>query len=49
MLWTIVLILAALWVIGMLVKKTLGGLLHVLLVVAAIVLVVNLVGGRSGG
>ena len=46
MLWTIVLILVVLWVLGFATANTLGGLLHLLLVVAVIVLVVNLLQGR---
>lgn len=45
--WTIAIILAILWIFGMLTANTLGGLLHVLLVVAVIAVVVNLFrGGR---
>ncbi len=47
MLWTIVLILAILWFLGMVTSTTMGGLLHILLVVAVIVVIVNLVRGRS--
>lgn len=46
MLWTVVLILAVLWVLGMVTSTTLGGLLHLLLVIALIVIVVNLLQGR---
>jgi hypothetical protein len=45
MLWTILVILLVLWLIGML-SHVGGGLIHLLLVVAAIVLVINLVTGR---
>jgi hypothetical protein len=45
MLWTILVILIVLWLIGF-VGHIGGGLIHILLVVAAIVLVVNLVSGR---
>ena len=47
MLWTLVLILAVLWLVGMVTANTLGGLIHVLLVVALIVVIVNLLRGRS--
>lgn len=47
MLWTIVLILGILWILGMLTSTTMGGLLHILLVVAVIVVVANLLRGRS--
>jgi hypothetical protein len=44
--WTIVFILAIMWVLGMLTSTTMGGLLHILLVVAIIVVIVNLLSGR---
>ena len=46
MLWTIVVVLVILWALGLVTSYTLGGLVHVLLVIALIVLVVNLVQGR---
>lgn len=45
MLWTIIVILLVLWLLG-LIGHIGGGLIHLLLVVAAIVLVFNLVSGR---
>jgi len=45
MLWTILVILLVLWLLGF-VTHVGGGLIHLLLVVAAIVLVVNLLSGR---
>ena len=45
MLWTILVILLVLWLLGFLIHVG-GGLIHLLLVVAAIVLVINLVSGR---
>lgn len=47
MLWTIVVILAILWALGMVTSYTLGGLLHALLVIALVVIVVNLLRGRK--
>jgi hypothetical protein len=47
MLWTIVLILLVLWVLGFATSYTLGGLLHVLLVVAVIVVILQLIRGRK--
>lgn len=47
MLWTIFVILAALWLLGMVSSYTMGGAVHVLLVLAVIVLVLNLLGGRK--
>jgi len=46
MLWTIVVILGILWLLGMLTSYTMGGLIHILLVVALIVVVFNLISGR---
>ena len=45
MLWTILVILLVLWLVGLLAHVG-GGLIHLLLVVAAIVLVINLLTGR---
>jgi len=46
MLWTIVVILIILWVLGLVSSYTMGGLIHVLLVIAVIVLLVNIIQGR---
>jgi hypothetical protein len=46
MLWTIAVILVVLWLLGMITSYTLGGFVHILLVVALIVLLVRLVQGR---
>ena len=45
MLWTILVILLVLWLLGFL-RHVGGGMIHLLLVIAAIVLVINLVSGR---
>ena len=47
MLWTIAIILAVLWLLGMITSYTLGGFLHVLLVIAVIIVVVRLIQGRK--
>jgi len=47
MLWTIVVILAAMWFLGMVSSYTMGGLIHLLLALAVIVLLLNLFRGRS--
>jgi hypothetical protein len=47
MLQTIVIILVLLWLLGMVSSYTLGGVLHILLVVAVILIIVRLVSGRS--
>jgi len=46
MLWTIFVILLVAWLLGMVSSCTVGGFIHVLLLVAVVVLVVNLVQGR---
>lgn len=46
MLWTLALILLVLWVLGMLTSYTAGGLLHVLLVVAVVVVLFRVIQGR---
>jgi uncharacterized membrane protein YtjA (UPF0391 family) len=48
MLWTIFVILLVLWILGFSLHIA-GGLIHLLLVIALIVLVINLVTGRSRG
>jgi Family of unknown function (DUF5670) len=46
MLWTILIILVALWLLGLVTSYTMGGLIHLLLVVAVIILIIRLVSGR---
>ncbi|MEW6354578.1 MAG: lmo0937 family membrane protein [Pseudomonadota bacterium] len=46
MLWTVIAILFVLWLIGMVTAYTLGGLLHILVVIAIILAVVRLIQGR---
>jgi hypothetical protein len=46
MLWTICLILFALWALGLVTSYTAGGLIHVLLIVALVIIVIRLVQGR---
>lgn len=46
MLWTLVLVLLVLWALGLATSYTVGGLLHILLLVALVVAVVQLVSGR---
>ena len=46
MLWTILIILLVLWLLGMVSSYTMGGLIHILLVVAVVILVVQLISGR---
>jgi hypothetical protein len=47
MLWTIAVILVILWALGLASAYTMGGFIHVLLVIAVIVVIVRLVQGRS--
>ena len=47
MLWTIFVILLVLWLLGLVTSYTLGGFIHILLVLAVVVLVIRLVQGRS--
>jgi Family of unknown function (DUF5670) len=46
MLWTITIVLFILWLLGMVSSYTLGGWIHILLVLAVIVLIFNLLSGR---
>ena len=46
MLWTIFVILVVLWLLGLVTSYTLGGFIHILLVLAVVVLVIRLVQGR---
>ena len=46
MLWTIFVILLVAWLLGLVTSYTLGGFIHLLLVVALVILVVNLITGR---
>jgi Family of unknown function (DUF5670) len=46
MLWTIAMILIALWVLGLVSSYTMGGLIHVLLLVAIVVVLVRVIQGR---
>jgi uncharacterized protein DUF5670 len=48
MLWTIAVILVVLWLLGIVSSYTLGGFIHILLVVAIVIIVINLIQGRRG-
>jgi hypothetical protein len=48
MLWTILVVLCILWLLGVATSYTMGGLIHILLLAALVVLVINLVLGRRG-
>ena len=46
MLWTICVVLIILWLLGMVSSYTMGGLIHILLVIAIIVVLVRIIQGR---
>ena len=46
MLWTICVILIVLWLFGMVTSYTMGGLIHILLVIAIVVVLLNVIQGR---
>lgn len=48
MLWTIAVILIVLWLLGLVSSYTMGGFIHILLVVAVVVVLVNIISGRRG-
>ncbi|MGD0438418.1 MAG: lmo0937 family membrane protein [Bryobacteraceae bacterium] len=47
MLWTIFIVLLVLWALGLATSYTMGGLIHILLAVALVVLVIRAIQGRS--
>lgn len=47
MLWTIAVILLVLWALGLVTSVTMGGFIHVLLVVAVVVVLVSIIQGRK--
>jgi uncharacterized membrane protein YtjA (UPF0391 family) len=49
MLWTIFVILLVLWLLGLVTSYTMGGFIHILLVIAIVVIVIQLVQGRRVG
>jgi len=46
MLWTIFVILLIMWALGLVTSYTMGGFIHILLVIAVVMLVINLFQGR---
>jgi len=46
MLWTIAVILIILWALGLVSSYTMGGVIHILLVIAVIVILLNVIQGR---
>jgi len=47
MLWTIAIVLVILWLLGLVTSYTIGGFVHVLLVIAIIVILIRLISGRK--
>jgi hypothetical protein len=47
MLWTICVILIILWLLGLVTGSTIGGLIHILLVIAIIMVLANFISGRK--
>ncbi len=47
MLYTIALVLVILWLLGLVTSYTMGGFIHILLVVALVVILVNFISGRK--
>jgi hypothetical protein len=48
MLYTLAIVLIILWLLGLVTSYTMGGIIHVLLVVALIMVLVNFISGRRG-
>ena len=48
MLWTIAVILIIMWLLGLVTSYTMGGFIHILLVIAVVVVLVNFIQGRGG-
>jgi hypothetical protein len=48
MLWTIAVILIVLWLLGLVTSHSMGGLIHIALVIAIIVVIVGFIQGRRG-
>jgi hypothetical protein len=47
MLYTIAVVMIILWLLGLVTSTTMGGLIHVLLVIAIVVILLRVIGGRS--
>jgi FtsH-binding integral membrane protein len=47
MLYTIAIVLVVLWLLGLVTSSTMGGFIHILLVVAIIMILVNVISGRK--
>jgi len=47
MLWTVAVVLLVLWALGLVTSYTMGGFIHLLLVVAIVVVLINVIQGRK--
>jgi len=47
MLWTIAVVLLILWALGLVSSYTMGGFIHILLIIAIVVVLVNIIQGRK--
>jgi len=47
MLWTIAVVLVILWLLGLVTSYTMGGFIHILLVIAIVVVLINVISGRK--
>lgn len=47
MLWTIAVVLIILWLLGIVTSYTLGGFIHILLIIAIIVILIRLINGQK--
>ncbi len=47
MLWTVAVVLLVLWLLGLVSSTTMGGLIHVLLVIAVVMVLIRLIQGRG--
>lgn len=47
MLYTIAVVLIVLWLLGLVTSATMGGFIHVLLVIAVVMVLINLISGRK--
>jgi len=46
-LWTIAVVLVILWLVGLISSYTMGGFIHILLVIAIVVILIRVIGGRK--
>ena len=48
MIWTIAVVMLILWALGMVSSTTMGGFIHILLVIAVVMVLVSIISGRRG-